>query len=204
MSNRTDLRARLRLELGDTGPATVWSDELLDALLQEAAGWYGRLWPRQAIAYRDVADGQRTFDLPPGVLGVTGVECPPGRVLPQEAGQATGGQGAAGLRQSWSRWGDVLYLGNPARGGEVGISRLAMSLLMPWDRLDPVEEWNGPADDERLLALWAAVEAWAWLDGQDQKRGRPARSGAMTSRYAQELEREVAARKRAATSRIVG
>ncbi|MEO8288601.1 MAG: hypothetical protein ABI670_19450 [Chloroflexota bacterium] len=201
MSNRTELRTRLRQELGDTGTVTVWSDGLLDNLLVEAGSWYSRLWPRQTEAYREVASGQRTFDLPPGVLGLVGVECPPGGALPQEAEGVIGTPPSSGIRQSWSVWGDVVYLGRAASGDEVGATHLVMRLLMPWDRLDPVEPWNGPEEDERLLVLWAATEAWAWLDGEDQKRGRPARSGAMTKRYAAQLEQEVAARRRAASSR---
>ncbi len=202
MSNRTDLRARLRQELGDTGAVQVWSDTLLDNLLIESVGWYSRLWPMQAEAYRDVAAGQRSFDAPPGALGVSSVECPPGRELPQAKG-TTGTMGATGLRQSWSAWNATVYPSNPASGDEMGSLKLIMRVLLPWDRLDLVIEWNGPEDAERLLVLWAATEAWAWLDGQDQKRGRPARSGAMTTRYAQQLEREVEARRRAANSRTL-
>lgn len=203
MSNRTQLRDRLRLELGDTGSAQVWSDDLLDSLLVESTGWYSRLWPRQETLYRDVAQGQRAFSIVSGTLGITGVECPPGRVLPHEATGPVGAPQSTGFRQSWTTWGSTLYLGRGAAGDEVGTQRLVMQALLPWPRLDPVEQWTGPADDERLLVLWAAVEAWAWLDGQDQKRGRPARSGVMVARYAEELEREVAARRRAATSRVM-
>lgn len=204
MSNRTELRERLRLELGDTGPVRTWGDDLLDALLIEAVGWYSRLWRRQVVAYRDVAAGLRAFEVPPGALGVSGVECLPGRVLPQEAGGAVGAAQAGGVRQSWSVWGSTLYLGRPAAGEEVGATRLVMRVLFPWPRLDPAEPWAGPAGDERLLVLWSAVEAWLWLDGQDQKRGRHnAASNSATARYAEELEREIAARKRAATSRML-
>ena len=203
MSNRTQLRARLREELGDTGVVKVWSDTHLDELLVESVGWYSRLWPMQGTAYRDVVAGQRTFEAPPGVLGITQVECPPGKVLPQEVGSASGGVGSRGTRQSWSEWSGVVYLGNTARGDEVGTGRMIMRVLLPWDRLDPVESWNGPEGDERLLVLWAATEAWAWLDGQDQKRGRPMRSGSQTARYGEQLEREIAARKRAARSRML-
>jgi hypothetical protein len=203
MSNKTQLRARLREELGDTGTTTLWSDTLLDDLLDEAVGWYSRLWPLQTEGYRDVTAGQRTFDVPPGALGVVSVECPPGREFPQEASGTIGSAGTRGLRQSWSRWGDVIYFSNPASGSEVGTLKLVMQVLLPWDRLDPVEQWNGPEDAERLLVLWAATQAWVWLDGEDQKRGRPARSGAATRRYADESEREVEARRRAATSRML-
>lgn len=203
MSNRTQLRERLRLELGDSGSVQVWSDDLLDALLVESVGWYSRLWPWQETLYRDVAQGQRTFSITLGTLGVTSVECPPGRVLPHEATAAVGAPQSTGVRQSWSVWGSTLYLGRGASGDEVGPMKLVMQVLLAWPRLDPVEQWEGPADDERLLVLWSAVEAWAWLDGQDQKRGRPARSGAMAARYTEELEREVAARRRAATSRVM-
>ena len=81
MSNRTQMRERLRIELGDTGATTTWSDDLLDDLLVDSVTWYSRLWPLQSDAYRNVAADQRTFDVPPGALGVTQVECPPGRVL---------------------------------------------------------------------------------------------------------------------------
>jgi len=202
MSNRTEMRERLRLELGDTGTSVFWSDDLLDNLLVEAAGWYSRLWPMQANAYRNVAEGQRTFDVPPGALGVAGVECPPGKALPQEASGTTGSLGKATQRQSWSIWGGTLYLSNGASGDDVGTSKLVLRVLLPWDRPDPVEEWNGPDEDERLLILWAATEAWAWLDGQDQKRGRPTRSGPMTKRYAAQLEREVTARRHATSRRL--
>ncbi len=139
--------------------------------------------------------------MPVGALGVVAVECPPGVALPQEIGGTTGSTGTTRVRQSWNVWGGTLYLHNPASGEEVGTSRLVMRVLQPWDRLDPVEPWNGPENDERLLVLWAATEAWSWLDGQDQKRGRPGKAGYQTARYAEQLEREVAARRRAATSK---
>jgi hypothetical protein len=203
MSNRTQLLARLRQELGDTGTVKVWADSLLESLLVEAGDWYSRLWPMQSKVFRDVSVGQREFAVPQGALGISGVECPPGRPLPQEAATVVGTPQTAGVRQTWSPWGGAVYLGRPAAGSEPGTSMLAMRVLLPWDRLDPVEPWNGPEDDERLLVLWAATEAWAWLDGQDQKVGRPARAGAMTARYAQRVEQEVAARKRAASSRTL-
>jgi hypothetical protein len=201
MSNRTELRARLRQELGDTGSLTVWNDTLLDSLLVEAGDWYSRLWPRQSEAYSDVASGQRMFDVPSGALGIVGVECPPGKELPQEASGTIGAPQAHWVGQTWSLWGGVLRLGRAASGAEIGTATLVMKVLLPWNRLDPTEPWNGPEDDERMLVLWAATEAWAWLDGEDRKRGRPGRSGQMTARYANELEQEIAARRRAATSR---
>jgi hypothetical protein len=203
MSNRTQLRERLRRELGDTEAVTTWTDSLLDSLLNEAVGWYSRLWPLQSTAYKDVAEGQRSFDTPAGAIGVSGVECPPGVVLPQYAAATVGAPPSGGRRQGWSLWGGKVYLYNPASGEEVGAQRLAMRVLLPWERLDPVVDWSGPEDDERLLVLWSATEAWAWLDGQDQKRGRPAKSGEMVQRSAEQLEREVSARRRAAGSRAL-
>src|SRR5438132_10615552 len=105
MSNRTELREQLRLELGDTGTVVTWSDALLDDLLVASVTWYSRLWPMQSQAYRDVAAGQRTFDVPPGAFGVAQVECPPGRLLSQEASGPVGNAGSTGQRQSWSAWG---------------------------------------------------------------------------------------------------
>ena len=201
MSNRTQLRDRLRQELGDSAAIKTWSDTLLDALLNESVGWYSRLWPLQATAYRDVAAGQRDFDTPPGAFGVSGVECPPGNPLPQYATGTVAPPTQTGRRQGWSLWGGKVRLNNPAAGSELGTQKLVMRVLLPWERLDPIADWSGPEDDERLLVLWAATEAWAWLDGQDQKRGRPAKSGDMPARSAEQLEREVAARRRAAGSR---
>lgn len=201
MSNKTELRARLRDELGDTGSTLTWSESLLNSLLDEAVQWYSRLFPMPATAFRDVAAGQQSFAVPPGAISVTQVECPPGTVLPREIGAPVAGTGRAGLRQSWSLPGGEVRLGKPASGAEIGAVHLVMSLLIPWDRLDPSDPWNGPEDGERLLVIWAAAEAWAWLEGQDQKRGRPQRPESMSRRYAEQLEREVTARKRAATSR---
>jgi hypothetical protein len=202
MSNRTQLRARLREELGDTGSVHVWSDDLLDDLLVEAVGWYSRLWPMQSAAYRDVAANQRTFQVPAGTIGVVQVECPPGRVLPQEAQGEEGDPGRVGRRQSWSLWAGTVYLSNPATGDEVGTNKLVMRLLLHWDRLDPNIDWNGPEEDERLLVLWAATEAWAWLEGQEQKRGRAGNTArSQATRCARQLEHEVTARRRSATSR---
>src|SRR5439155_11637987 len=138
--------------------------------------------------------------VPPGALGVGSVQCRPGRALPQEAGGTPGSLGRTGLRQSWSLWAGTLFLRNPASADQVGTSKLVMRVLLPWDRPDPVEDWNGPEDDERLLILWAATEAWGWLDGQDQKVGRTSKAGSQAARYAAELEREVTARRRAASS----
>lgn len=64
-----------------------------------------------------------------------------------------------------------------------------MRVLLPWDRPDPVEDWNGPEEDERLLIIWTVAEAWAWLDGQDQRLGKGSvsgRAGVMTRRYEEE------------------
>ena len=116
--------------------------------------------------------GDRGFTVPEGALGVSGVECPPGLPLPQEASPVVGVPLHTGVRQTWSVWGDTLLLGRPAAGDEVGSSCLIMRVLLPWDRLDPVEAWNGPEDDERLLILWCAAQAYAWLEGQEGKRAR--------------------------------
>ena len=97
MSNRTELRARVRQELGDTAAPYLWSDTLLDSLLVEAGVWYSRLWPMQALAYRDVAEGQRAFPLPEGALDVVAIECPPGVALAHEAPGPVGLSPAAGL-----------------------------------------------------------------------------------------------------------
>jgi hypothetical protein len=201
MSNRTELLARLRVELGDTTSPNLWSDTLLDDLLIEAGAWYSRLWPRHATAYQDVAAGDRGFTIPEGALGVSGVECPPGLPLPQEASPVVGVPLHTGVRQTWSVWGGTLLLGRPAAGDEVGSSCLIMRVLLPWDRLDPVEPWNGPEDDERLLILWCAAQAYAWLEGQEGKRARNPQAGASSAHYTAQLEREIAARRRAATSR---
>jgi hypothetical protein len=88
MSNRTQLKARLKQELGDTGTQKVWSDTLLDDLLVESVGWYSRLWPLQATAYRDVVAGQRTFEVPPGALGGNA-----GRVPTRQGADTGGGEG---------------------------------------------------------------------------------------------------------------
>ena len=201
MSNRTELRARLRLELGDTGTTSLWSDTFLDDLLVEAGEWYSRLWPRHATGYRDVASGDRTFAVPDGALGISGVECPPGLALPQEASAVIGASLQTGVRQTWSLWGDEILLGRAASGDEVGSSSLVIRHLLPWDRLDPVEPWNGPEGDERLLILWSAAQAYAWLEGQEGKRARNPAAGASSTRYADQLEREISARRRAASSR---
>jgi hypothetical protein len=96
-----------------------------------------------------------------------------------------------------------LWLRNGASGEEVGTQKLAMRVLLPWERLDPVIDWSGPEGDERLLVLWVLAEAWAWLDGQDQRLGRDLRSGTMTRRYGEELERELKARRRKVGSRTL-
>ena len=201
MNTKGQLRTRLRDELGDNGASQVWSDTLLDSLLDEAVDWYSRLFPMQAVAYRDVAAGQTTFAVPPGALQIVQAECPPGTVLPQEASAPAGESSRGGLRQSWSIWAGAVFLGNPASGNEVGTGRLIIKLLLPWDPLSAIDDWNGPPGDERLLVIWAAGEAWAWLDGQDQKRGRPGKAGIMARRYAGEIEGEIRARGRAASSR---
>lgn len=206
MSNRTELRDRVRQELGDGVAPYVWSNDLLDSLLVEAGEWYSRLWPMQAAAYLDVADGQRVFDLPEGTVDVLAVECPPGIVLAHEAPGPIGiSPAAGGTRQSWGVWAGDLYLGRPAAGAEIGMTKLLVRFLGPWDRLDPVEQWNGPYSDERLLVLWTVAQAWAWLEGQEEKRGRPPRPSyaSATARANTQLEAEITARRRAATSRRI-
>lgn len=184
MSNRDEMRTRVRLELDDAGEVRTWPDELLDEWLVEAAEWFSQIEPYETTALRDVSTGQRIFSRPPGALRVVGVECPPGNIVPKEGevtlGDPTTYEGAR--RLSWSEWGGSIYMSRPLTdNGEVGASRLQMRLQLPWDRPDPVEQWNGPASAERPLVLWVCREAWGWLDGRDQKRGRVNRQGAMST-----------------------
>jgi hypothetical protein len=85
------------------------------------------------------------------------------------------------------------------------MTKLLVRFLGPWDRLDPIEQWNGPYSDERLLVLWTVAQAWAWLEGQEEKRGRPPRPtyASATARANAQLEAEITARRRAATSRRI-
>jgi hypothetical protein len=206
MSNRSELRARVRQELGDASAPYLWSDTLLDSLLVEAGEWYSRLWPMQGVAYDDAANGQRVFALPEGATDVVAVECPPGVVLAHESPGPIGiSPASGGTRQSWGVWAGSLYLGRPASGAEVGTATLLVRFLGPWARLDPIEQWNGPYADERLLVLWAVAQAWAWLEAQEEKRGRPPRPAyaSATARANAQLEVEIGARRRAAGSRRI-
>ena len=205
MSNRTEMLARLRQELGDEGAVKTWSDAYLDNLLIEANDWYSRQFPRKTTAFRDVGEGDRTFDVA-NIYGIVSVECPAGKPIPEDPTAITSDPtpySAQRYRQAYSVFGDVLYLRNPAAGQEVGPSNLAMLVLMPWDRPDPVEQWNGPEDDEKLLILWAAREAWLWHDGQGQRLNRRVGPTSQASRFASELERELSSRRRRATSRVL-
>lgn len=213
MSNRTQLREQLRRQIGDTTAPYQWADALLDDFLVESVPWYSQQWPRETTAFRDVAQGQRKFDLPPNTYSVIQVECPKGVILPVEAysTEAAPNPGYGGdpgairgtLRQAWSVYGETLYLRNPASGPEVGASQLAMRITIPWDRLDPVEDWNGPDNDEMLLVAYAAVQAWLWLDGQDQRRGRSGRHGAQIKQANARLKDLLTTHRRTASSRTL-
>jgi hypothetical protein len=199
------MRARLRQELGDEGAVKTWTDAYLDNLLIEANDWYSRQFPRKTTAYRDVLAGDRTFDVA-SAYGIVSVECPAGNPIPEDPTAITSDPtpySAQRYRQAYAVFGDVLYLRNPAGGQEVGTSNLAMLVLLPWDRPDPVEPWNGPEDDEKLLILWAAREAWLWHDGQGQRLNRRVGTVSQTTRFSEQLDRELADRKRRASSRIL-
>ncbi len=203
MSNRTQLLARVRDELGDSGAVPIWTDVHLTNILIESVGWYSGQWPFHSTAYRDVVADQRVFDLPPGTMYVDSVELPGGTLLPQEAFSLTSKSPDTGYRQAWSVWGGSLYLRNPASGEEVGATRLAMKVALPWDRLDPVDAWNGPEDGERLLVIWTVWQAYEWLSGQDAIRGRATAAKDEAARYNGMLESEIAKRARRAGSRIM-
>lgn len=190
--------ARLRQELGDESSPNIWSDAYLTNLVIEANEWYSRLYPRKGVGYRDVAAGQRTFDVPTGVYAVVGVECPLGRALPEDSTAYVGDPSAFGgaLRQAYAIFGETLYLRNGAAGVEVGTATLAMLMLQAWDRPDPVEAWNGLEGDVRLLVLWGAREAWLWHDGQGQRLNRRVAVVSQAQRFGAMLEEELRLRAR--------
>jgi hypothetical protein len=198
---------RLRQELGDETSPYIWSDTYLTNLIIEANDWYSRLYPRKAVAHADVATGQRTFDVPEGAYAVVGVECPPGNALPEDSTAYTSDPTpfTGPLRQAYAIFGGTLYLRNSAAGKEVGASHLAMLVLQAWDRPDPVEPWNGPAADVRLLVLWAAREAWLWHDGQTQRLQRKVGAATQVLRFGSMLDEElrIRARRSAFTSRTM-
>jgi hypothetical protein len=76
-------------------------------------------------------------------------------------------------------------------------------MLQGWDRPDPVEEWNGPEGDVKLLVLWAAREAWLWHDGQTQRLNRKVGVRSQAERFEAALQYELKLRRRRASSRVL-
>jgi hypothetical protein len=145
------------------------------------------------------------FSLPNGAYGVVSVECPKGKMLPQDPTPISSDPTPYTWRhrQAWAVFGDTLYLRNPASGNEVGGSNLAILCLQRWDRPDPIEEWNGPEDGVRLLVMWAAREAWLWHDGQGQRLSRRVATVSQADRFDQALQYELKLRRRRASSRML-
>jgi hypothetical protein len=190
--------ARLRQELGDTTSPNIWDDTYLENLLIEANDWYSRLYPRGSTATQDVVADQRTFTVTPGTFEVLHVECPPGNQLPLDSNAFSADPTAwsGTYRQAWAVFGDTLYLRNAAAGDEVGAANLVMFLQVAWDRPDPVETWNGPENDVRLLVLWAAREAWLWHDGLTQRLQRKVAQYSQAQRFGDMLNDELRTRAR--------
>jgi hypothetical protein len=205
MTTRTEMVARVRQELGDTTAPYVWDDTYLHNLVIEANDWYSRQFPRRGVGYQDVVAGQRSWAISPAAYGVVSVECPPGKVLPQDPTPIVGDPTSHTIRyrQAWALFGSTLYLRNPASGDEIGSSKLVVLQLMGWDRPDPFEPWNGPEGDVKLLVLWAAREAWLWHDGQTQRLNRKVGVRSQAERFEAALQYELKLRRRKASSRVL-
>ena len=204
MSNRTEMVARLRQELGDPTAPYIWEDAHLHNLIVEAAEWYSGLFPMKTVAYDDVSEGQRVFSVPQAGT-VIDVELPPGVVLPRDPQAYVGDPTVQGplYRQAWAVWDGDLYLRNPAGGDEVGIAKLAMHAHVPWGRPDPIEQWNGPFADEVLLIVYAAWQAWLAHDGTTQRLKRSVPATTQAGAYRARLEDLLKSRRRRFGSRLL-
>jgi len=207
----SDFIARLRRELGATTADEIWSDAYLTDLINEGSRWFARMFPFELVTRLNVAADQRAFDLPFNTNNVRSVQLA-GHIIPKDDNVFPDPPGEnpnpPGRVQAWNTWGTQLWLRWPARGTEVGTAKLVIIHSNFGEDLDtsaPTNEYKGPTDGIRLIVIFAAKEAWAWLDGQDVRRGRGPRLVSQTARYERQLDREVDSyrRKRSFTSRML-
>ena len=170
----TELRARLRAELGDeTAGAYVWSDPLLDGFLGDAIQRLGEDVPLEKESSLTVgADG--SYALPADLVRLRGVKVGDSALLPGE----------------YTVWAGKLTLHSPSAGPAT--VRYTAARSRP-----SVTGDIGLRAGEELPVLWlASAHAMAWLAKQREKAGAGGSSGAVSQAYAQRYERWLVARRR--------
>lgn len=200
MTTRAQLRISIRERLEDTSGSPLWTDTALNEFLVAAVRVYGTRLPRPGTATTGaVTAGATSVALPAGVVetAVVSVRDGNGRDVPpatERFGPAPAD--AAGLTQAWRVWSGTVRLQRAASGDEVGVWTIdylgGRELVADDVSSQPIE----PGDEPIVIALAAAqaLERRAIEDVKRSTKASPADGPA--SRFRDEAERLIAARKR--------
>ncbi len=213
--------ARLRGLLEDTATPYTWSDAVLRLCLDEGLVEYAMACPKARRVALPTTAGQLSLDLaavltPEGVetrrlLAVTGVQCPPGRVLGRDPllPLAPGVVDEGPTTQAYTVVGPVLFFHHPLASDEVGTDRLVVQILETWalfgvDSADTTTEWDGPRYDQGLVLAMAARAAWCQAALLGLKTGTGLDPDAQVAAYSAFITAQLRARAARPTSRLLG
>ena len=197
MTTLAGLRARLRVVLGDEGPAGyLWPDGVLNRHLDDAVRAYSRDLPREMVAAITTVAGQAEYDLPGDLAEVIRLEMEEdgagGGVPLQEGGDG----GDTGYRV-WA--GKLILTPAPSAVRTVAVSYLAGHAPL----LSDADVATVPARDEDLLVADAAAKALEGLATEEAKRRRfEDRSGRSAAAMADGFRKEFVAGIAARRSRV--
>lgn len=194
-----EARNRVRLRLEDTGAATVWSDEEIDAGLGQALDEYSHRYPTELRAQIAAEQDDTSIELPEGARQVKRVIDPTGRVV---SPQTIPVRGAAGTEQAWEVWGNRIEFNRRLSEGTVEI-RYTGARQLPTDEQAEVPV---PGEDVSLLASGAVAWCLEQRSVADWKRGSlPARYETVLRRAREEYRSAWRARERQIrTGRMTG
>ena len=155
MTSLSEIRARLRLDLGDP-TACLWSDAELDRFIGRAVCEFSHASPRKLTATVPTSAGDPTISLAPfeGLVGVDGVEYPIDEFPPRSLEVSRSGNAL------------LLHFNGPPAGADCRVSYSASH------RLDCQTSTIPPQFDDLIIAGAAAHAA---LDGAQPEGATPDR-----------------------------
>jgi hypothetical protein len=196
MTTRSDIRARVRAELGDeTLGAYVWSDVLLDSHIAAGLRRCGFDLPAEAETAIMAISGVTVYPLPADCLRVIKVEHPAGTIL--RRGSATAGDNwtapVMGRENAWEEYAHNLVLMAGPSADETVIVRYLRLYGVP---ADDSAELDIPGADEDLIVWLVCETALVWLKKQKDKRLDRRAGFLYPDTYAKRYQEAVRVRKR--------
>jgi hypothetical protein len=209
VTTRSQLRTAIRTELNDSGGSPLWSDALLNELINRAIRHYSRELPKQASTSITVVADQDAYNLPSDFDRAVRVEQPDDTIrvfdpLDRGVSDELGFTERSGATSSgaWSYrvWAGQILL-NPVPTAAGSDQDISLEYLARY--AEPAADGDTlatPASDDDVLQALVCADAMRWIGSDEAKRARFQQSrgaspGGAAQAYEQRAREAIALRK---------